>query len=53
MTKTNDEAEACPDCGYLDDSFACRIRHQHVNFAHLKRERESRGPNFGLTEQPK
>lgn len=30
MTAT-DEQHDCPDCGYLRGSFACRIRHQHLN----------------------
>lgn len=47
----SDEKELCK-CGYEDGSFACKIRHQQVNVAGLKRSRESDGSNnFGLTEQ--
>lgn len=40
------------DCGYVEDTFACRIRHQQFNTGNLKRSREGEGPgNFGLTER--
>lgn len=49
--KKQEEKKIC-SCGYEDNTFACRIRHQTVAVGHLKRERESNTPNFGFkTEQ--
>lgn len=51
------EKKICQDCleqygkEYEEGSFACKIRHQQISVGHLKRERESNQPNFGLTEQ--
>lgn len=48
----SEETILCEDCGKELDTFACRIRHQQINVAGLKRARESDGGNnFGLTEQ--
>lgn len=47
-----DENEELCECGYISDTFACRIRHQHFAVSNLKRDRE--GPsNYSLVEQPK
>lgn len=32
--------DRCPECGWIDGSFACKIRHVGVNVANLKRDRE-------------
>lgn len=46
------EEKELHDCGYEEDTFACRIRHQQVNVGNLKRSREGEsGGNFGLTER--
>jgi hypothetical protein len=48
----SDEKELCEECGYELNTFACKIRHQQINVAGLKRARESDGGNnFGLAEQ--
>lgn len=46
-----EEEKKCEDCGYLDGSFACKIRHVQFGYGNLKRERESSGPDFGLREE--
>lgn len=51
MTDETTETELC-ECGYEDNSFACKIRHQSFNVSNLKRDREG-GSSYSLVEQPK
>lgn len=37
------DAEACPDCGRPEGSFACRIRHIHMNTGDAKASRDVDG----------
>lgn len=34
----------CPDCGYEDGSFACKIRHVHLNTGDAKAARDGLPP---------
>lgn len=36
----SDEPEKCDRCGYPADSFACRIRHIHMNTGDAKASRD-------------
>lgn len=39
----DDAAEKCDRCGYPDGSFACRIRHIHLNTGDAKAARDIDG----------
>ena len=39
----NPVTAACPKCGYPEDSFACRIRHIHLNTGDAKAARDIDG----------
>lgn len=47
-----EEEKLCEDCGKVDGSFACKIRHVQINSGSAKAAKDSGSrPNFGFKDR--